>query len=473
MAIQLHGRVLIQGDFLNVKMQKLNTNQISYKSPRINNLLDLIVNGVDPECLPLDSLEVSTFQRAGVRSFLGYYYDQNNHRLQYVCKSQNRLEAVKLFKSFLLNKVKLLCKEAGLLVQHEYTISKLKTDFIKHKKGLNRDSDTIKEYESICEYLINTFGDITLSSLDLNKAQTIVTDGWVVQNKIRKSGQAPATKAKFVRHCKALFNYATTFHSKHLSENVWTCVELPTIITQSKTPLSLHQIKLLLDHIGRETVAKRNLSRILILSILLGTRIDELLHTKVAWLDRDNKFLNINNFDDFRIKERKDKFIDVDDFFMVIWDEQLADNMSQGLQSEFLFAHHTLGTISYNTIQKQLLRALKAIGVYRKGMGFHVNRAAFGVSMSDKGASVRDIQKYYGHSSVKVTEKYLNKSDDRSKRAKKAIAKHSKAVSNILGYSSATQNFPKSEEVFDLSNKEIIPAKIQAYLIARSNFNIA
>lgn len=79
--------------------------------------------------------------------------------------------------------------------------------------------------------------------------------------------------------------------------------------------------------------------------------------------------------------------------------------------------------MSRGTVQRALRKAVKSIGLKKKGICIHTLRHSYATHLLEKGISIRLVQQYLGHSSLKSTIPYLHFTITGQKDAYKKINK--------------------------------------------------
>jgi len=400
-------------------------------APKILNLLEQIQEGIHPQAISIPDYNLFLAPYNGGKEWRTHYRDENNKRQQIQTKTGDLKKARKIVESELIAEVYRIAQLWDLLPK-EFTLSKLFDHFISRKIKLNRAKNTLAVYNESYDHLMGTFGDFIISDFNLLLAQEYVDDGWINDQRERISWVSTETIKKHVRSLKAVWNSGIKYFPHLISTNVWGQVELPLTVLKHKPTLTVEQLKIVYDKIGCSTYIRRRLQRLLILSAIVGTRIDEMLHIRKSCIDRDKKTLSLENHLDFRVKSREGRVNDIWEGFIDLVDQQIKDNEKKGRFSEYIYPNDKDGIVSYSTVHPLLVLVLKEVKLYKKYMGFHTLRGLSGTGMIDNGASVRYIQGHYGHSNIKQTEEYLGVSDNQNDFGKQSVAKWTDKVMGIV-----------------------------------------
>ena len=136
-----------------------------------------------------------------------------------------------------------------------------------------------------------------------------------------------------------------------------------------------------------------------------GGRIFEMIHLTLEDVDLENQVLHIING-----KGGKDWDVPINDKLhqiLVNYLEHIRDS-----NSNRFFALSRTGKVSASYINRCIHTAVEKLG-WDKDITAHVLRHSFGSNLLEKGASVVSIQKLLGHSSLRVTSRYLHQDTDK------------------------------------------------------------
>ncbi len=130
-----------------------------------------------------------------------------------------------------------------------------------------------------------------------------------------------------------------------------------------------------------------------------GGRISEMIHLTLDDVDLENRIMHIISG-----KGGKDRDIPINDKLHQILSYYLEH--IRDADSNRFFALARTGKVSASYINRLIKEAVEKLG-WEKDISAHVLRHSFGSNLLEKGASVVSIQKLLGHSSLRVTSRYL------------------------------------------------------------------
>lgn len=142
-----------------------------------------------------------------------------------------------------------------------------------------------------------------------------------------------------------------------------------------------------------------------------GGRISEIINLKLEDVDLENKILHI-----IEGKGGKDRDVPINDKLYRILKNYLENIRDVEVELDRFFAIRTTGKVSASYINRCIHDAVEKLG-WEKDISAHVLRHSFGSNLLEKGASVVSIQKLLGHSSLRVTSRYLHQDTDKLSEA--------------------------------------------------------
>lgn len=131
-----------------------------------------------------------------------------------------------------------------------------------------------------------------------------------------------------------------------------------------------------------------------------GGRISEMIHLTLEDVDLEGRVLHIIDG-----KGGKDRDVPINDKLHQILTNYLKHIRKS--KSNRFFALTRTGKVSASYINHCIHTAVEELG-WDKDISAHVLRHSFGSNLLEKGASVVSIQKLLGHSSLRVTSRYLH-----------------------------------------------------------------
>jgi integrase/recombinase XerD len=136
-----------------------------------------------------------------------------------------------------------------------------------------------------------------------------------------------------------------------------------------------------------------------------GGRVSEMINLKLDDVDLEKKILHIING-----KGGKNRNVPINDKLHQILTYYLKH--IRKANSDRFFALTRTGKVSASYINHCIYGAVEKLG-WEKEISAHVLRHSFGSNLLEKGASVVSIQKLLGHSSLRVTSRYLHQDTDK------------------------------------------------------------
>ena len=142
-----------------------------------------------------------------------------------------------------------------------------------------------------------------------------------------------------------------------------------------------------------------------------GGRVSEIINLKLEDVDLQNKMIHIIDG-----KGGKDRNIPIADKLHKILANYLENIRNVEIELGCFFAIRTTGRVSASYINRSIKEAVDKLG-WEKDVSAHVLRHSFGTNLLERGASVVSIQKLLGHSSLRVTSRYLHQDTDKLSEA--------------------------------------------------------
>ena len=146
-------------------------------------------------------------------------------------------------------------------------------------------------------------------------------------------------------------------------------------------------------------VKEKDIRELFISAVSTGIRLSEL--TALQWPDVDQvqKVIHVRNTDTFTTKSKKNRVVPMSD--------QLCQMMTQRKEeaaSELVF-HRNGRRFAKDYLSKKFKRSVRLAGLNEK-LHFHSLRHTFASWLVQHGASLYEVQKLLGHSSVAMTQVY-------------------------------------------------------------------
>jgi integrase len=381
---------------------------MSYRAPKINDLMDQVKHGVSILCLTYNIKLFSTPYYKS-KTLAVSYYKENKVRAIHYCKTNNEREAKKEFENFIEMYIKELCISQGISLEKSMSLLKIANKHRDHQKSLMHPKGTLKAYEGSMSQFIRTVGDVDISSISLEIAQDFINNGkFDPKSQCRIKWETSATIRKHIRHLKAIWHYAIK-HQNLSIPNVWKEVDLPRASKISKPTPTLEEVNLICNSINKGTAASIRNARFCMALLLTGLRISsELLRLKRNCLN--GNFLTVTNSNNQRTKTSEPRTFGICEEAVNLLKDQILENEKNGIISDYIFPEKNGLPISYSTFRDSWNKSIRLLKLEEKGYTFHSLRRLFGQLLFDAGTPIQLIQKFYGHSTIRTTEEYISRS---------------------------------------------------------------
>jgi integrase/recombinase XerD len=216
----------------------------------------------------------------------------------------------------------------------------------------------------------------------------------------KERGSASATRSRSLYILRSFYNYCC---KKDLcNKNIASLLE-PVKIKQRErefiTEDEFEQLTVTIRHPVIRTVVQA--------MFYTGGRISEMINLKLEDVDLENKILHIIDG-----KGGKDRDVPINNKLHKILEHYLEHIRDVEKELGYFFAIRTTGSVSASYTNRLIKEAVEKLG-WEKDISAHVLRHSFGTNLLEKGASVVSIQKLLGHSSLRVTSRYLHQDTDK------------------------------------------------------------
>ncbi len=218
----------------------------------------------------------------------------------------------------------------------------------------------------------------------------------------KERGAASSSRSRSLYILRSFYNYCC---KKDLcTKNIASLLEPVKIKQKEKdfiTESELEQLAAAIDQPVIRTVVQA--------MFYTGGRISEMINLKLDDVDLEGKMLHIING-----KGGKDRDVPINDKLHKLLTHYLKH--IRDADSDRFFALARTGKVSASYINRCIHDAVQELG-WEKDISAHVLRHSFGSNLLEKGASVVSIQKLLGHSSLRVTSRYLHQDTDKLSEA--------------------------------------------------------
>lgn len=270
------------------------------------------------------------------------------------------------------------------------------TGFVKYMQLIDRSRETIRGYTAELK-VFNNFvtvkhncpvyiEDITLQDLE----------DYLIYEKER--GSASASRSRSLYILRSFYNYCC---KKDLcTKNIASLLE-PVKIKQKEREFITEDEFEQLTRAIKQPVIRTAIQAM----FYTGGRISEMINLKLEDVDLEGKVLHIIDG-----KGGKDRDVPINDKLHQVLVYYLRH--IRKADSDRFFALARTGKVSDGYINRLIKEAVEELG-WEKNISAHVLRHSFSTNLLDKGASVVSIQKLLGHSSLRVTSRYLHQDTDK------------------------------------------------------------
>lgn len=282
-------------------------------------------------------------------------------------------------------------KKMKMKISNDLTFEQGVEEYIRNCKTRNLRQGTIKHYREASQQLYKYIGADTLIQ-DMSKK---TVEDMILQIQAKDNINS-ASLNTYVRDLKTFMYY---FMKKEYLSN----------FTIESTKVDKQPIETYTDAELKKMLKKPNLKQCsfteyktwVIVNFLLSTGIrkNSLINIKIKDIDFENKVVYINV-----TKNRKVLIIPLNNDIVRILEEYIR--YREGNQEDYLFCNVYGKQVGYSTIYHSLYEYNKSRGVETTGM--HRFRHTFAKKWILMGGSVVTLQKILGHSSLAITENYLN-----------------------------------------------------------------
>jgi len=280
-------------------------------------------------------------------------------------------------------------------------------DFQKNlSKNFYRKIPTLKEfYSAYVNYVGQSHSKSYLRSIDLSfkmfqefRKNPTINDIKVIE--LEQFFALTFRRAKYSAHMylrtlKAAFNTAVKWG--YISENPFSKIKLPKI--QKKLPVYIKQNDFEKLISLQENLMLKNL---FILAYNTGMRLSELTNLKWDAIDLENKFIIVQNTNEFTTKSKKERIIPIHNNIMLA----LAE-LKKLSQADYVFCNEIGIKLNEDYVSKNFKRSIKELE-FNNNIKFHSLRHSFASSLAQKGVSLYIIKELLGHEDISTTQIYAH-----------------------------------------------------------------
>ncbi len=214
----------------------------------------------------------------------------------------------------------------------------------------------------------------------------------------KERGSASATRSRSLYILRSFYNYCC--RKDLCPKNIASLLEPVKIKQKEREFITENEFEELVDSINPPVIRT-----VIQTMFYTGGRISEIIHLTLDDVDLENKVLHIIDG-----KGGKDRDVPINDKLhriLIYYLEQIRD-----AHSNRFFALTRTGKVSAGYVNRCIHDAVERLG-WSKKISSHALRHSFSSNLLEKGASVVSIQKLLGHSSLRVTSRYLHQNTDK------------------------------------------------------------
>jgi integrase len=316
-----------------------------------------------------------------------FYTNDSGKRTCISTKANLKSEALKFLSGF---KDELAKRKAQKTVP--INLKDFANEFRSHS-ALVHSYKTGKDYQSVFNKLLKTFGNIPLTELTENK----LSDYLKARNQI-----SVYTSAKDLRYFRSAFNYA--INQKYLLVNP--CSKIKTIKAPERQPLfiSAKDYETLLAVIDDKLIKD-----IVIFAINTGLRLMEILTLEWNQINFKDRYVILDNVNHIT-KSKRIRSVPLN-----INALQVLTERERETKGNFVFSNNE-EILKGDFVSKKFKKYIIKANLNPK-LKFHSLRHSFASWLVQKGISIYQVSQLLGHSDLKVTQIYSHLTPDNLKSA--------------------------------------------------------
>jgi site-specific recombinase XerD len=306
-----------------------------------------------------------------------FFHDELGARRKVSTKCRRKSEAAKFFQNFKVG------ERDRRISQERKRLSQFKEDFLAYSRTVH----TLKTqacFETAFREFLKKVGDAPLHLINVREIERFLSD---------KTSEASIWTAR---------KYYTALASAFETAKKWKCISVNPFrqVEKPKAPevQPAHFTKKDFQEIMKG-ISEVNFRELCICAVSTGLRLGELI--SLQWTDVDfvRKVLTVKNSETFTTKNKKIRVVAMSE---QLW-RMLA--MRKDRASSELVFHFNGQQLSAEKVSKTFKEYVRAARLNEK-LHFHSLRHTFATWLVQDGASIYEVQKLLGHSSIAVTQIY-------------------------------------------------------------------
>lgn len=260
-------------------------------------------------------------------------------------------------------------------------------------KKIKVDKAYVRSVEYTFNKLIEFLGDILITQVDFQKAESFILDSY-------KS--APYIASQHLRNLRAAFNKAQSYEL--IKHNPFQKLKIPKIQKSTPAWVNPEEMKNILVH------APAKLKMIFLILFYTGMRAGELVNLIWKNINIPDRCITIGN--EFITKTKTTRVIpvsmEVQKILIELW-QILAGNSTNYNLKQFetkpVFSKSSGHKYTVDYLSKEWKKAVRAAGADER-LHLHSLRHAAASLLVANGASLYHVQKLLGHSTIQITQQY-------------------------------------------------------------------
>ena len=268
------------------------------------------------------------------------------------------------------------------------SISRFEEEYIKFLQPTHSAS-YVRDAKSSFKWLTEKVGDIAIGSIESRSLEQLLAEEY---------GKASHNAARFYRTLKAAFNKAKTW--KRISENPFEEFKLPKIPETTAPHFDESDFEKL-----EEQEITRDYKELFAVAFYTGMRLSEITNLKWESLDLANGKMTVTNYEGYRTKSKKQRFIPIAPKLLAKLTERVS-RIPQAQRSGYVFERRGKKYNS-NYVSRLLKKSVREAGLEEK-LHFHSLRHGFGSALIHNNVNPVHVKELMGHANLSTTLRYVH-----------------------------------------------------------------
>jgi len=306
-----------------------------------------------------------------------FFHDELGIRRKVTTKCRRKCEATKFLQSFKVS------ERERRLSQERRRLSQFKEDFLAYSRTVHTVK-TQASFETAFKEFLKKLGDVPLHLVNIREIERFLSD---------KTSEASIWTARKY-HTALASAFETAKKWKCISDNPFRQVEKPKAPEVQPAHFTKKEFQDLL-----KGISEVDFRELCICAVSTGLRLGELLSLEWTEVDFVLKILTVKNSATFTTKNKKIRVVPMSE---QLW--RMLATRKEGASSELVF-HSNGQQLLAEKVSKTFKEYVRAAKLGEK-LHFHSLRHTFATWLVQDGASIYEVQKLLGHSSIAVTQIY-------------------------------------------------------------------